>query len=124
MKKSSASRSAGAVIGAAVRQLRKDRGWTLEELSEQTDISVPGLSKLETGKTTRVRKENLARLASALNVSEDELDPVKWAARVASEAITLEQRRLVDMVLSLPMENAADAKSALAALAKRHRRKG
>lgn len=112
--------SPGAMVGATVRQLRKDRGWTLETLSEKTSISVSGLSQLESGKTTRVRRENLVRLAAALDVSAEELDPQLWAARVASEA-TLDRRKLVDAVLSLSEDDAAEAKRVIAELAARRR---
>jgi len=114
--------TAGAIVGAAVRQLRKDRGWTLEMLSEKTDISVSGLSQLESGKTTRVRRENVVRLASALEVPEAELDPRHCAERVAAEATTLVQRRLVETVLSLPPEDAAEAEQILAELSSRRKR--
>lgn len=116
--------TAAAVVGAAVRQLRKDRGWTLETLSELTDISVSGLSQLENGKTTRVRRENLSRLATAFNVAEEELDPGLLARQVAARATTLDQRRLIDAVLSLPAEDAAEAKRVLLELAERRRRGG
>lgn len=114
--------STGQAVGGAVRQLRKDRGWTLEALSEKTDISVSGLSQLENGRTTRLRRENLTRLAEAFQVAEEDLDPRRWAARVASEARTLDQRRLVDAILALSPEDAAEAKRIVAELAERRRK--
>ena len=110
-------------MGAAVRQLRHDRGWTLEDLSEKTDISVSGLSLLENGKTQRVRRENVTRLAAAFDVSEDELDPRCCGERVAAEAKTLHQRRLVHKILSLTEEEAAEANRIVAEIAKRRRRR-
>jgi transcriptional regulator with XRE-family HTH domain len=115
-------RSTGPAVGAAVRQLRKDRGWTLETLSARTDISVSGLSQLENGRTTRLRRETLTRLANAFGVAEEELDPQRWAARVASAARTLDQRRLVDAILSLSPEDAAkEAGRIVAKLAKQRK---
>jgi len=122
MKKRPPTPTAGAIVGAAVRQLRKDRGWTLQVLSEKTDISVSGLSQLESGKITRVRRENLTRLATALEVSESELDPRRCGDRVAAEATTLDHRRLVDAILSLPAADAAEATRLLAELAARQRK--
>jgi transcriptional regulator with XRE-family HTH domain len=113
----------GAIVGEAVRQLRHQRGWTLETLSEKSHISVSGLSLLETGRTAFVRRSNIAKLASALNVSEAELDPAKWGERVAAEATTLEQRRLVDAVLALPPDVADEAIEVIAALIARKREK-
>jgi transcriptional regulator with XRE-family HTH domain len=114
--------SPAALVGATVRQLRKDRGWTLATLSEKTDISISGLSPLESGKTTRVRRENLTRLAAAFEVSEEELDPLRWASRLATAVSTLEHRALVDEILSLPPEDVAEAKRVIAQLAARRRR--
>lgn len=115
-------RSTGPQVGAAVRQLRKDRGWTLETLSEKTDISVSGLSQLENGRTTRLRRESLTRLAQAFEVAEEELDPRRWADRIALEARTVDQRRLVEAILALsPEDAAAEARRILARLAKRRK---
>jgi len=114
--------TAGEIIGAAVRQLRKDCGWTLQTLSRKTDISVSGLSQLESGKITRVRRENLTRLAQALGVPESELDPRSCGDRVAQEATTLHQRQLVDAILSLPAEDAAEVTRLLAELSARPKR--
>jgi transcriptional regulator with XRE-family HTH domain len=114
--------TAGEIVGAAVRQLRKDRGWTLQTLSHKTDISVSGLSQLESGRITRVRRDNLVRLAAALGVSESELDPRSCGDRVAQEATTLEQRQMVDAILSLPVEDAAEVTRLLAELSSRPRR--
>ena len=117
-------RPAGPVVGAAVRQLRKDRGWTLETLSAKTDISVSGLSQLENGRTTRLRRETLARLAKAFDIAEEDLDPQQWAVRVANAARTLDQRRLVDAILSLSPEDAAkEAKRLVAKLAKQRQKR-
>ncbi len=64
----------GAVIAGLalqLRQLRVDRGWTLEALAEVTELSVPYLSRLESGQ----RQPSLAALvtlaeAYGLTVSE------------------------------------------------------
>lgn len=114
--------TAGAIVGAAVRQLRKDRGWTLQTLSHKTDISVSGLSQLESGKITRVRRDNLSRLAEALGVPESQLDPRRCGDRVAEEATTLTQRQLVDTVLSLPEEDVAEVTRLLLELSSRPKR--
>lgn len=113
----------GALVGAAVRQLRRERGWTLEQLSERTDISVSGLSQIETGRVSRVRDENVRRMAEAFNVPPDMLDPRHLAARVEEEAQALTQRQLVDAVLTLPPDLAEDALAILGELAKRKKGK-
>lgn len=114
--------SAGAIVGAAVRELRRIRGWTLSVLSEKTDISIGTLSRLETGKKSRVLPENVARLAAAFEVSQGVLDPKVCAARVVEEARTLRQRQLLEAVLSLPPHLAEEATEILAELERRARR--
>ncbi len=39
-------------FGAAIRRLRGERGWTLRELSEKSNISQSALSRVETGQIT------------------------------------------------------------------------
>ncbi|QUD89560.1 helix-turn-helix domain-containing protein [Phenylobacterium montanum] len=54
--------------GAALKDLRSDRGWTLAEVSRKTGVPVSTLSKIENGKTT-LTLERLLRLSSALGVN-------------------------------------------------------
>ena len=55
-----------------LRELRTQRGLTLEEVATRADIDVSTLSRLESGKR-RLALDHLPRLASALSVSTDEL---------------------------------------------------
>lgn len=55
-----------------LRQLRTQRGLTLEEVASRADIDVSTLSRLESGKR-RLALDHLPRLASALSVSTDDL---------------------------------------------------
>lgn len=41
-----------AAFGAAIRRLRSERGWTLRELSQRSNISQSTLSRVETGQIT------------------------------------------------------------------------
>src|SRR5215470_12551523 len=41
-----------ASFGAAIRRLRSERGWTLRDLSERSNISQSALSRVETGQIT------------------------------------------------------------------------
>ena len=54
-----------------VRQLRKLKGWTLDQLSEYSKVSGPTLSKIENG--TNPRFDTVIRLAKAFGVSTDYL---------------------------------------------------
>jgi transcriptional regulator with XRE-family HTH domain len=55
-----------------LRELRTQRGLTLEEVATRADIDVSTLSRLESGKR-RLALDHLPRLASALSVTTDEL---------------------------------------------------
>src|SRR3954470_23692447 len=55
-----------------LRQLRMQRGLTLEDVASRSSIDVSTLSRLESGKR-RLALDHLPRLATALSVSTDEL---------------------------------------------------
>ncbi|MDX1893292.1 XRE family transcriptional regulator [Mycolicibacterium sp. 050158] len=55
-----------------LRELRTQRGFTLEEVATRADIDVSTLSRLESGKR-RLALDHLPRLASALSVTTDDL---------------------------------------------------
>lgn len=60
-------------IGARLRALRRWRGMTLDQLSAMTDLHKSFLSRAERGQRALDRRSHIARLASALQVSETEL---------------------------------------------------
>ncbi|RAU97224.1 XRE family transcriptional regulator [Mycobacterium colombiense] len=76
------------LVRQRLRELRAQRGLTLQEVGERAGIDVSTLSRLESGKR-RLALDHLPRLAGALSVSTDELlqappapDPrVRGAAR-------------------------------------------
>lgn len=55
-------------IGEAVKELRKERGYTLKDISEQANLSIGYLSQFERGITT-IAVEQLAKIADILGVS-------------------------------------------------------
>ncbi|MUL45558.1 helix-turn-helix domain-containing protein [Mycobacterium sp. CBMA293] len=55
-----------------LRELRTERGMTLEDVARAADIDVSTLSRLESGKR-RFALDHLPRLAAALSVTTDEL---------------------------------------------------
>lgn len=61
-----------AAVGPAIRQHRRDRGWTLEELARRSGLSRSYLNELELGtKTLNLRR--LDSIAAALGVPFEEL---------------------------------------------------
>lgn len=61
-----------AAAGAAIRRLRRDRGWTLADLSARSGVPLSSLSKVELGQTS-LGYEVLIRLCHALDVEIDHL---------------------------------------------------
>ena len=61
-----------ALVRRRLRELRLQRGLTLEEVAGRAQIDVSTLSRLESGKR-RLALDHLPRLATALSVSTDEL---------------------------------------------------
>ena len=55
-------------FSATIRRYRKERGWTLEALSQRVGLSVAQLSKLETGKSDP-SIDSLRRLAAVYGVA-------------------------------------------------------
>ncbi|WP_374008552.1 helix-turn-helix domain-containing protein [Leifsonia sp. LS-T14] len=59
-------------IGSVLRRIRTERGTTLRELSEHSQVSVPYLSEIERGRK-EASSEILAALCRVLDVSEGDL---------------------------------------------------
>ncbi len=59
-------------FGARLKEIRKSKNMTQENLAEITGMDIPNLSNIERGKKF-VSSETLSKLAVALNVSESEL---------------------------------------------------
>lgn len=60
-------------IGNKIRELRKQRGWTLEKLAEETESSKSYIWELENKNPPRPSAEKIAKIASALKVTTDYL---------------------------------------------------
>jgi len=60
--------AAGPAFGARLRELRRERGLTQEQLAEKAGISTDVIAKLEQGKKTGARLATVCQLAGALGV--------------------------------------------------------
>ena len=72
MQAKSAAEDIESRVRRRLRELRTQRGMTLEDVARAADIDVSTLSRLESGKR-RLALDHLPRLAAALSVSSDEL---------------------------------------------------
>lgn len=58
-------------IGLKIRELRDTKGWTLEDMEGESDVSWQQLQKIESGRNITVR--TIVRLANAFGVHPSEL---------------------------------------------------
>lgn len=56
-------------LGAVIRQLRKDRNWSQEDLAEAAGIDQNDVSRVETGKSRKPQEQTLLGIAEALGLS-------------------------------------------------------
>jgi DNA-binding XRE family transcriptional regulator len=61
-------------IGATIKQLRLDRGWTQEQLAERAGLPQPHICRLERGQHSPSHKTIVA-LASAFEIEAKAIDP-------------------------------------------------
>ena len=59
-------------FGKGLKKLRKERGYTQEDLAELLMVSIDSISNYETGKTTCM-PEHVTKICQILNISADNL---------------------------------------------------
>jgi transcriptional regulator with XRE-family HTH domain len=81
--------SVDVLVRRRLRELRLQRGLTLEDVAHEARIDVSTLSRLESGKR-RLALDHLPKLAAALSVSTDELvrEPAAEDPRVRGSSHT------------------------------------
>lgn len=60
-------------LGDNIRKFRNQKGLSQEKLARLADVSLPTLTKIEAGETPNPTIETVKSLASALNISIDNL---------------------------------------------------
>lgn len=95
-------------IGKKIRLLRHQKGWSQEDVAKKLEISIPALSKIETG-VTDINLSRLAQIAELFEISviqllgkdqngsvqqhDSELDQVnKTLVERENDVITLQQK--------------------------------
>jgi transcriptional regulator with XRE-family HTH domain len=104
MQQASVDATAAITFGNLVRQLRRERGWTQEELASRSGLNVTTVSNVERGATRRLFTDTLDRFATAFEVPAEVLDPRRLADAVAEGALSLRRREAIEAVLRLPEE--------------------
>ena len=99
-------------VGKNIRRLRQKKGWTLVQIAEKVQVSVPAFSKIETGPTD-INMSRLKQLAEIFGVSildilydegenpQDELMQeatlLKAKIQEKEETVSVLQRKLIDL---------------------------
>ncbi|TIO80573.1 MAG: helix-turn-helix transcriptional regulator [Mesorhizobium sp.] len=88
-------------LGTKIRDLRKQKGYTLDKLAELTDSSKSYIWELENKNPPRPSAEKVARIASVLGVTSDYLVDVKSSVTVEDAADQAFYRKYRDMDTSI-----------------------
>jgi transcriptional regulator with XRE-family HTH domain len=82
-------------LGATLRALRNQRGWTLTELARRTGFSIPALSKVENDRLS-LSYDKLIRLSDGLGVDIGQLFAPPASASAATTTTTTTSRRSIN----------------------------
>jgi transcriptional regulator with XRE-family HTH domain len=63
----------GQQLAESLREWRRVRGWTQEQLAERAGVDRPRVAKLESGKSQAPRRGTIHKLANAFGISTEEL---------------------------------------------------
>src|ERR1700741_5292169 len=89
-------KKANKTVGANIRTMRHQRGWSQEDIANRLGISIPAFSKIETG-VTDINLSRLEQIANIYNVNVVQLLTVdNEQAEVAPSHLNLIQKKLSD----------------------------
>src|ERR1700744_4728072 len=90
-----------ATVGQGIKILRQKHGWTQEDVANRLGISIPALSKIETGATdvNLSRLEQIAdiyeiTLLQLLNVYNEDLEPVILNSDVLKKKLSAQEAEI------------------------------
>jgi transcriptional regulator with XRE-family HTH domain len=84
-------------LGTKIRDLRKQKGYTLDKLAELTDSSKSYIWELENKSPPRPSADKVARIASVLGVTSDYLVDINSSVNVEDAADQAFYRKYRDM---------------------------
>jgi transcriptional regulator with XRE-family HTH domain len=92
-------------LAKLIVRARRARGWTAEELSRQTGLSVKTISRLETGRSKEPKQPTRERLARALDIDEATLAGERPTFRLSypiEDALARIETKLDRLLSALP----------------------
>ncbi|AKC63212.1 DNA-binding protein [Clostridium sporogenes] len=60
-------------LGLNIKKFRKQKGWSLSKLKQESGVGYATLHDIENGKSKKMNSKNLEKVAKALNVTTNEL---------------------------------------------------
>src|ERR1700710_1809926 len=88
-------------VGQSIKILRIKNGWNQEYIANRLGISIPALSKIETGVTdvNLSRLEQIANiyevtLAQLVNIYNDELAPIEFNSDILKKKLTEQEEQI------------------------------
>ena len=89
-------------IGQRIIELREEKKWNTVDLAEQSGVSQPTISKIESGKTSP-RLDSLLKIARAFEISLVELLPLE-AHIGKSNRLPTEELEIIELIYKLSPE--------------------
>jgi transcriptional regulator with XRE-family HTH domain len=88
-------------VGQSIKLIRQRNGWTLEDVANRLGISIPAMSKIETG-VTDVNLSRLEQIADVYNVSllqllniyNEELAPIEFNSDILKKKISEQEAEI------------------------------
>ena len=102
-------------IGERIKAIRLEKGLTLEEVGNRVGVGKSTVRKWETGDIANMRRDKIALLANALNVSPTYL--MGWDDNRDDDPRSDLLKQINDLAASLPPEKLALAQAMLKAIA-------
>ena len=56
-------------LAKRIRELRKKRGWTQQELADKADLAMRHIQRLESGKPPAIELDSMVKLAKAFQIT-------------------------------------------------------
>jgi transcriptional regulator with XRE-family HTH domain len=83
-------------IGAALRSVRRRKGWSQEELASKAKVSQAGVSRMERGHIGSMRLDDIRRVAAALDIRIDVY--ARWRAGDLDRLLNARHSELHELV--------------------------
>lgn len=96
-------------VGKIIKQARLKKGMTQEELATKVGVQKSAVAKWENGRVSEIKRTNLMKLATALDLPPVTLCPEEQIKEptVQDGGLSENQRKLMEFVKSVPDDKAA-----------------